>query len=309
MYLRAWWRLLPMLVLLTAFLSSTCLGFSSKKAAQELIEGLTKKFGPKASQELAAFGGEHAVEALLKKAASEGGEQLVTKVVKYGSEFGVQGLKVITRSPAKMIQALERLPPGKVKDALWAVERNPEAATKLIGSTGPEALSCLVKHPGVGVELLEKLGQDGIKLSRQLSTQQVGSLLKHSDDIVKLPKATRDSVIDAIGKNTAASLAFLEKHPRVLATTAGVTAFLALWEPLLGAPGEPPGPPTEPGKIPAPKGWIERVLARIMSTFHTPISAILLAVGAVVLGWGGVHIWTKWRIGKLKIEREQSRAR
>jgi hypothetical protein len=294
-----------LLVLVLVLVSTPSWGFNAKKAGGELGEAIIKKFGVKGSQELAAFGGEHAVQVLLTKASAEGGEQLVGKIMSYGSKYGVQSLKVIGRAPARMVKALDRLPPGRVQQALWAVERNPEAATRLVGSRGPEAIACLVKHPGLGVELLEKFGKDGVKLSRQLSTEQVGSLLKHGDDIVKLPKATRDSVVDAIGKNTAASLAFLEKHPRVLLTGTGVGAFLALREDLLG-PTPQPGPPDDPSKPPVPKGFIERLLARILNMFQTPITAILLAVVAIVLGWGGVHIWTKWRIGKLKIEREQS---
>lgn len=304
MHMKLFWRLFPLIVLLIGLLSPTCFGFSSKKTAQDLGEAIAKKFGNKGSQEFAAFGGEFAVESLLKKATAEGGEELVAKVVKYGSEYGVQGLKVIRRSPVKMVQALERLPPGRVKEALWAVERDPERVTKLVASTGPEAMSCLIKHPGLGVEFLEKFGADGVRLSKQLSTEQVGSLLKYSDDIVKLPKSTRDGVIDAIGKNSAASLQFLEKHPKVLATGAGVSAFILLREDLLGANIDS-RPRDEPGKPPLPKGWIERVLERIMNTFRTPISVIFLAVAALVLGWGGVHVWTKWRIAKLKIEKER----
>ena len=115
-----------------AILSSPCWAFNAKKAACELGETIVRKFGGKGSQEFASLGGEQAIEALLKKASAEGGEQLTAKVIKYGSAYGVQGLKAISRSPARMVQALDRLPPGKLKDAFRAIERNQKLQPDLL---------------------------------------------------------------------------------------------------------------------------------------------------------------------------------
>ena len=142
-----------------AILSSPCWAFNAKKAACELGETIVRKFGGKGSQEFASLGGQQAIEALLKKASAEGGEQLTAKVIKYGSTYGVQGLKAISRSPARMVQALDRLPPGKLKMPSGQLNATQKLAARLVGSAGPEALRCLVKHPGLGFELLEKLGR------------------------------------------------------------------------------------------------------------------------------------------------------
>src|SRR5262245_56203588 len=204
------------------------------KGAQEIIEALSKKGAKEATQELAEFGGKKAIQATLEKAAREGGEDLVEKVVKYGSRYGVSAMRVIHNAPAHYIKALEGLPEELIERAIWAVQREPEVMTKLVRDYGSDALLIAAKHRGIGGDLVSKLGSEGFRLGKALPESQAVVVARHADEIVALPQAQQSRVIEAILTAPARTLDYLEKHPKVLLTAAGVGTLIALKDEILG---------------------------------------------------------------------------
>ena len=102
------------------------------KGAREIAEAIAKKGGKKATKELAEFGGKKAVKGVLEKAAKEGGDELVGKVIRYGRRFGLSAIKTIDLAPARYIKALDGIPEALVERALWAAQREPAVMTRLL---------------------------------------------------------------------------------------------------------------------------------------------------------------------------------
>ena len=126
--------------------------------------------------ELAEMGGEAAVRKLLERAMNQGGKELVERIADYATRYGPSALKAVERSPSQMIQALDGISPDLVAPAIRAAAREPGVTAQLVAAYGKDALELAAKHPGVGTSLAEKLGEDGIRVGRQLSTDQAVTL-------------------------------------------------------------------------------------------------------------------------------------
>jgi hypothetical protein len=111
-------------------------------------------------------------------------------------------------------------------------------------------------------------------------------LLRHADDIAKLPRAKQKDVVEAIGKYPAKALDYLEKHPRILLTTAGVGTFLALFGGSRTADDGGSGGPTT---------TLEWTIKQIFKTFRSEIGMIFIAIALGICGWSAVRIWKAWR--------------
>jgi hypothetical protein len=247
-----------------------------RTAAKELTEALLRSGSKKAAQELAEFGGEGAVRELLERTMQEGGEQLVSKVVRYGEKEGLLALKVIKLAPVKYLSALDSVGAELLTPALRAAAREPEVVTRLITEYGPDALRVAAQHPGVGTKIVSQLGRDGIELADKVSTEDAVRLARWSDDIAQLPPGTKPQVLDVVRAAPAKALDWLDRHPTILLTAAGVTSFLAAKREILGAEGH--------------AGFIERMTKIFLGIVGHPLAVTLYALGAILVLAGAARL-------------------
>lgn len=278
-----------------------------KGVAQEFIEAITKSGGKEATQELAEFGGKQAVQEVLEKASLEGGDELVERVIWYGKKYGVPAVKAIGNSPTLYIKALDELPESLVERALWAVQRESETVTRLLSQYGSGALLVAARFRGVGTDIVTKLGDDGIRMGRDLTEDQAITLARHADDIAKLPASQRSQVVNAIMSAPNRVIEYMEKHSRVFGTAAGIATLVTLKDEVLGKDEEviinPDG-----SKVTRKRGIIERLLDSILDKFNTPLLAIFVMVAIVVGGLGGVKIWGAFQRERARITRAEKRS-
>ena len=236
--------------------------------ASELTEALVRKFASQSAKEFAEAGGETALRNVIAKAASEGGEVAARQGAGLCERFGPSVIRAIEGSPARIAQGLGKLPDDLIEAGIRAAAREPQAVGKLIAQFGDDALLVAAKHPGVGTTIVEKLGVDGIALSKGMATPEAIRLARVADDIAAVAPAQRAAVISKIQRAGGRALDYLERHPKLLLTTAGVSVFLAAKDDILGTAQAP--------------GFVERVWQRTLDAFHNPLSILFLAVSALL---------------------------
>lgn len=264
--------------------------------AREILEVVAARGGREAAQELAEFGGKEAVEAALQRVAKEGGDDLVAKAVRFGKSHGLSAIRTIERAPALYIKALDAMPANLVERALGAARRDPALVERIVSRHGSEALEIAARHRGVGADIVAKLGDDGIRMARNLTEEQAVILARHADDIARLPQGQRGDMVDVILKAPGRILDYLERHPRVFMTATGVTTLIALKDDVLGADEETivnPDGSTRTRKI----GFAER----IVTTFQTPLASILVVIAGIVAAWGSVRVWGDYRRERARV--------
>lgn len=233
--------------------------------ATELAEAAIKKM---AANELAAIGGDAAVRTVISKAAAEGGEAAARQVATLCERFGPAAVQALKAAPARLAKSLGAMPDDLVQAAVNAAGREPELIAKLVAELGDDALIVAAKHPGVGTGIATKLGKDGVALAKQLPTTDAVRLARAADEIAAVAPAERAAVFAKLQRTGGKALDYLERHPRILATTAGVAVFLAVKDELLGTKDVP--------------GFIERITATTLGMFRSPLSVLLLAVSALI---------------------------
>lgn len=266
------------------------------KGVREIAEAIAKKGGKEAAQELAEFGGKQKIQEVLEKAAKEGGDELVEKVIRYGRKYGLSAVKTIDNAPALYVKALDGIPETLVERALWAAQREPAVMTRLLSQHGSDALQIAARYRGVGTYIVATLGDDGIRMARHLSENQAVILARHADDIAGLPSAQKGQVVEAILAAPGRLIDYMEKHPKVFMTAAGITTLVALKDDVLGKDEEitinPDGSTTT-----RKRGFVERIL----DMFQKPISAVLVVLAVIVGCWGAVKIWGSYRRERVKV--------
>jgi hypothetical protein len=293
------------LMMLVVFASAPRQARAQAQVAKEVVETAVEQIFTQTSKqglrELTEMGGRQAVQDVLEQSAREGGEQLVRKVTQYGLDEGPAALRAIGRSPAKMVEALDGLSPELRSSAISAVARDPQVILPLVRQYGAPALEIAARHPGVGEQVVEKLGQDGIRLGKQLTTDQSIVLARHADEIAELAPAQRSTVVQQIIKSPGKVLDYLETHPKVLRTAAGVGIVLAIKDQLIGDGGA--SRILGDGRIvstPGHPGLIERILPASLAFLSTPIAIISWIVGVGVAGWLTLQLWSIWRLNRLR---------
>ena len=294
---------LAILILATSVHRDRCqMTSATQGAARELIEIMLRQGGRTAAIELAELGGEAAVRQLLARALNEGGEELVGRIVQYGARYGPSALKAVEPSPSRMILALDGVAPDLVMPAIRAAAREPELTARLVAVYGKDALEVAAQHPGVGATLAQKLGGDGIRIGRELTTDQAITFAHYTDDIAALPAAERNQLLDAMARAPAAALDYLEKHPRILLAAGGVAAIVAARDNLFGRSTTPPD------GDPSPHGSVERVIFHGLDMFAAPIKAILAIIGGGAFFYMAIVLWTFWRMKNRRLDRDKAQA-
>ena len=276
------------------------------KAAREMVEAIVAKGGQQAARELAEMGGEVVAREALEKAAQEGGEKMAQRLVSCAIENGPALLKVAKSSPSKFLATFEELSPAMQKAAGQAMVREPELMAKLFANLGQDVITVAARHPGVGTQAMEVLGPEGAKTLTKLTTDDAIQLTKLAPKLSKIADSERRSLLEMIGEAPGKVMGFLEKHPKVLYTTAGVVSFIAVKEQLFG---NVELVTDENGVVQSveQRGFFERAVSAAMDKFRLPLTGLFLIVGIILLGWGGIKLWGTYKIeqAKIRIKRSQ----
>jgi hypothetical protein len=299
--------------LVLVFVMSARQASAQVSVARELVEQATeqifKSAGREGLEQLTAMGGRTAVREVLEQSSREGGEQLVKRVAQLGVEEGPAALRAIRFAPAKMVNALDGLSPELRQSGLRAAERDPQVLTNLVKQYGSGAVEVAARHPGVGDRLVSTLGSDGIAMGRKLTTDESIVAARYADDIAALGPAERQGVVAKVLRSPKPVLDYLETHPRILRTAAGVAVVMAVKDDILGDRGHTIiGPDGKAVTTPAHPGLIERILPQSLHAASAPVSIIGTAVAFGVLGWFAVHLFGKWRIHSLRVKNERELA-
>jgi hypothetical protein len=252
-----------------------------KVIAQELAEIVVKKSGGRAAQELAEWGGEKAVREIADDAMRVGGDKAVQQLRQYVTAHGITALKAVKTNPGRMIQVLDDIPESMVGKVLAAVNHNPAAMNRLLTSYGSDALRVTAKHPGIGLDICEGLGSQGIRTALRLEAPQAVQLHRLMPQLSGLEAGQRSRILDMISEAPARVLSFLEKHPRLLLTSAGVTVLINYREAIMGGDEIVENPDGSKRVISKP-GFLGRTAEKII---NHPASgnAILLIAGCLGL--------------------------
>jgi hypothetical protein len=236
--------------------------------ATELAESVVKTLAQNSAKELAEVGGDAAVRAVIAKAASEGGEASARQVAVLCERFGPSAVQAMKAAPTRLAESFAKMPEDLVQAAVRAAAREPEVVAKLVAQLGDDALVVAAKHPGVGTAIAEKLGAQGVNLAKQLPTKDAVRLARSADEIASVAKSEQSAVFAKLQRNGGKALDYLERHPRILTTAAGVAVFLAVKDDLLGTKDAP--------------GFVERMWTGTLDRFHQPLSVILFVVAALL---------------------------
>ena len=117
----------------------------------------------------------------------------------------------------------------------------------------------------------------------------------------------RSTVQAAFAQSPRVVLDYLEKHPRVLTTAAGVGTVLALKDEIVGTSEIVTGPDGKPIVVAKP-GLIERVIVNEKSPIRTGLNAVVLVLVAFVIGWALIRLWGTWRVQRARVSHEMSNA-
>src|SRR5580704_11934145 len=225
---------------------------TAAKEAVELFAGQAERQGAKTvAKELTEFGGETAVREVFEQVAKESGEEGVKSLIQLSKSYGLDAIRAAKVAP-RLTTLAERV--------------SPELA--------PSALEAAAKHPGVGVEVVDKLGVAGVKASERYNTDAIIQLAKSTEakSIAALPAAEKTGLLRRVAQ-------FIEQHPKTVLGAAGLGLFIRYKDDLLGDKGEIVlGPDGTPIYVPK-TGIIERSSNRILEW--------LLPIVAVIVGlWG-----------------------
>ena len=273
------------------------------ETGESLVKQMTKRGGATAAREVAEMGGNAAVRETLERAAREGGEQLATRVSRYGVAHGPVAIRAIGRSPARMVAALDEIPQNLVRPALQATAREPDTIVRLVASHGAGALETAARHPGVGSKLVTSLGDDAVKLGRNLTTDQAVVIARHADEIAKLPAAQREGVMQALAKSPARVASYLERHPKILLTTAGVVTVVALKDEIVGTTQLALDAAGNPIAVAKP-GFIERLVGEPVRNATNLLGVV---AASILAGWGAIQLWGAWRMRAVRVRVAQSK--
>ncbi|MCL5096809.1 MAG: hypothetical protein M1608_04640 [Candidatus Omnitrophica bacterium] len=292
-------RSLVILILIQCIIA--CNASAQGTLVREGLEQLLKTLGKTETRELAEFGGERAVKEALLRVEREGGETMVRKTVLYGEKYGVNALNAIRLAPGPFVKCLDELPERLAVKALQAVKREPDLMTRLVSQYGTDALRIAAEHPGVGSQIANTLGREGIDIAEKSTTDTAIRLSRIADPIAKLPAPDKSRLLGALKEAPAEMIRFLEKNPKVLLTSAGVAALIANKDKIFG------GSKVFVDKdgvvhLLAEPGFAERFTGQVISAFNTPLSAFFWIAAFLLFAWGVVKIW-----GTVRAERVRAR--
>jgi hypothetical protein len=296
-----------------------------RKPAQELIEVvseyiLLRKGSRELSKELTDLGGETALRKITERTIREGGEQSMTVLLRLTKNHGPDVIRVmnVSAKPQKILKVINEIPEDLAGRAIRAMSAGQEgkALVKIVEKYGEPALKSELKHPGIGVRVINDFGQAGIELAEKLSTKEMLTLSRHSKDIAKLPIEQKDELIkmflsypDRMIKFIAK---FIEQNPgKVLFTAATTTIILANSDNVLGdgtviygEDGDAKGVKKEGSIEKIVKHGLDTILSAIMPVIIIGLS-LWIAIKLLFLFWYKYRLLNKSKNIKNRKERQK----
>jgi hypothetical protein len=272
-----------------------------------LVRSLAKHAGEEGTEKLSKEVGEATLERLTVKLAGEGGEEATEQVASLTVKYGPDVIRAVDNAPSAttVLKAVDELPAEQMPAAfgrLAAGSQGRELAETVV-EHGAGALRSELAHPGIGGALVRKLGVEAAELAPTLTKDQAVTLASHADDIAKLPKEQRESIMAWIRYDTERVLAwmgdFVKQNPgKTLFTVATTTVILSEsdrilgdYEWVVGADGV--------ARLEAKPGLVERLGKPTIDVANRGLTLLIrVAVGllaAIVGTYAGIKLWWHWR--------------
>lgn len=281
-----------------------------REGAERLLQATARFFGKAGAreigEELAEYGGETFVRNLAQRLAREGGEEALEKVVALTGKYGPDVLRAVDNapSPTTLLRALDDIPTDQVGPAIKRLSAGSQGKTlaTLVERHGTHVLRTEIAHPGVGVRLVQNLGDDGIRLSRRLGREEAITVARHAEDIASLPSDQKSNVLRLLYEDTKRMVEFMgrfvERNPgKTLFTAATTTIVLANAERVLGGDDIIIDKDGNPQVVSKPG-----LLGRTATDLLRPILNVLLPLIAVgASAWIGIKLWFAYRLNRLKL--------
>ncbi len=246
---------------------------AAAKAAGELCESILRRTSQetmkKTEMALASLGGRKGLQEALEAAQREGGDALMRQFTAQVQRHGVLALQGLKGAPAAVIRAVDEIPADLAAQALRGLAREPAAMQKLVTELGKDALEVAARHPGLAGKLGTTLGKEGLGFAGKLTTPQASILARHADDLAKLAPAERTTVLSFLKEAPAKTLAWLERHPKILVAGTTATVIVSAREEIFGTADKP--------------GLLERATRALHSVIATPLRITLTSLGALAV--------------------------
>ena len=308
--------------LLTGLLSGLLTGPAARaqttvvrEGAETLLQAAARYFGKASTrefgEELTAYGGEAFVRKLTERLVRESGEETLESVAALTAKHGPDVLRAIDRapSPTALLRAVDELPAEQVGPVMKRLSagRHGQSLAALVERHGVGALSADIAHPGIGMKVVQHLGDDGMKLTQKLSREEAITVARHAEDIARLPHNQRAGVLRLLDEDTKGMVAlmgrFVERHPgKTLFTAAATTIVLANPERFLGGDEVLIDRHGNPQMLSKP-GLLGRAVETGTTVLLRPLLTAILPFIAIGAGlWIGIRLWFAYRLQRLKFQ-------
>ena len=269
-------KTLALLFLVCAATFARAQAGAALRAAEELGEAILRRGGTEAAGELARIGGQKAVQELMEQAAKEGGEVLMKQTAQLAEKHGVLALKAMHGAPGAVVRSVDGMPAELAEQGLRAIVREPAVMQAMAKEFGSAALETAAKHPGLAGKISGSMGREGLDLARRVTTEEATILARHADEIAKLPASERAGVMELLKQAPGKTLAWMERHPKLLIAGSATTAVVLARKELFGE-GDT-------------RGFFERVGGSLYETFKAPVNIAVAALAGIIVLWSALKM-------------------
>ena len=196
-------------------------------AAKTLSKELIKSLGSKGTKELSEFGGETVVKQSFEYIVKVGGEKCAERALMYSKIYGLDALKAIKVSPAKIIEAAERTPTKYRRNVFSIVNKQPHDIAKLLSKDGGDFLVLEAKYPNMGMKISE-IGAPVANTAIDMPKEEVFRLAKNVDGLKAVKKADIsqfEKFVSEFKQAPRKAVELLERNPKTMFAGAALTAF------------------------------------------------------------------------------------
>lgn len=281
------------------------MGGPLRQNVESIIKALSRK-GPKATSELAGFGGEAGVRQVAERALLEGGDEALAGLKRLTKTYGVDALRAADNAVniPGLIRAVDDLPQDMIGPALRRLSGSQgRVVADMVERYGSVALRAEARHPRVGIKAVQNLGEEGADIVAKMNRNQAVTVGRHLDDIGNLPANQKKGVLNLLHQDLERVVAFLgrfvENHPgKVLFTTATTSIVLAKSDHVLGDAEIVYDDQGNPHVVTQP-GIIERTVKPVLDALLFPLALIL---GITLFLYVGIRISFSYLRQKKKYE-------
>lgn len=246
------------------FVIDMCWGGPTSSAVRETMEVVARQFG--------------------KQVAEEGSEAVALRIARLAEKYGDDALRAAKKAGPVAIRVAEESGGDAAKivrlfaahgDDAMRVASNP-ALRALFIKIGDDAAVAMIKHPGIGEDVIMKLGQNGAKAMSKVGAQEANHLARLTNEGF-FKEVGREKVLDAVERFGDRAMAFIWRNKGPLATTTGLAAFLKDPQPFIDGGNKS----------------LEIVLANTLKPAIEQIAGSGWILGIIILGFLGFRILKK----------------